>query len=57
MKNLEFSEKEMTYLLISLKHYERKLRSDENEDMEDAATDLLFIESLIAKIKEAKASR
>lgn len=54
MKNLEFTEKEITYLLISLRKYEEKLIMDESEDMEDAATDLLFVQSLITKLKAAK---
>lgn len=54
MKSIDFTQKEITYLLISLRKYEEKLISDESEEMEDAATDLLFVQSLIAKLKAAK---
>ena len=54
MKSLDFTDKEITYLLISLRKYEERLLADESEDMEDATTDLLFIQSLIAKLKAAK---
>lgn len=54
MKSLDFTDKEITYLLISLRKYEERLLAEESEDMEDATTDLLFIQSLIAKLKAAK---
>jgi len=57
MKSLDFTDKELTYLLISLRKYEEKLLTDESEDMEDTTTDLLFIQSLISKLKAAKSSQ
>jgi hypothetical protein len=54
MKNIELSKHEITYLLISLRHFEDKLLSDESEEMEDTATDLIFIQSLIKKLKDTK---
>lgn len=56
MKSIEVTEKELTYLLISLRKYEEKLLASDEEEMEDTLTDLLFVQSLIAKLKQAKAS-
>lgn len=57
MKNLDFTDRELTYILISLRKYEEKMLSDEAEDMEDTATDLLFVQSLISKLKAARSSQ
>jgi hypothetical protein len=54
MKNIEVTEKEITYLLISLRKYEESLLNSATEEMEDATTDLLFIQSLITKLKAVK---
>jgi hypothetical protein len=50
MKTLDFTDKELTYLLLALKRYEEELLSRDEEDMEDTATDLLFIQSLRKKV-------
>lgn len=52
MKNLELTEREITYLLLSLKKYEAQLLESSDEDMEDTATDLIFIQSLQEKLKQ-----
>jgi hypothetical protein len=57
MANLEFSSKEITYLLLSLNQYEQALLEQEGEEMEDAATDLIFIQSLSKKLKAAKEAK
>jgi hypothetical protein len=57
MKSLDFTDKELMYLLISLRKYEEKMLTDESEDMEDTTTDLLFTQSLISKLKAAKSSQ
>ena len=57
MQSLEFTAKEMAYLLISLRKYEEQLLSSETEDMEDAAMDLIFVQALIRKLKEAKSKK
>jgi len=57
MKNLDFTDKEITYLLISLRKYEDNLLAIESEDLEDTTTDLLFIQSLITKLKASKSSQ
>lgn len=57
MINVEFSAKELTYLLPSLRKYEQALLEQEGEDMEGAATDLVFVQSLSSKLKAAKEVR
>lgn len=57
MINVEFSAKELTYLLLSLRKYEQALLEQEGEDMEDAATDLIFVQSLSSKLKAAKETK
>lgn len=54
MKTLELTDKELTYLLLALKHYEAELLSRDEEDMEDAVTDLLFVQSLRKKVTTVK---
>ena len=54
MKSMEFTDKELAYLLLSLRKYEEKLLADEAEDMEDTVTDLLSVQSLISKLNAAK---
>lgn len=53
MINVELSGKELTYLLLSLQRYEQALLEQEGEDMENAATDLIFVQSLSSKLKAA----
>lgn len=50
MIKIEFSNKELTYLLLALKKYERELLSTDDEDMEDSVNDLLIIQGLQIKI-------
>jgi hypothetical protein len=57
MKNIEVTAKEITYLLISLRKYEESLLNSDTEEMEDATTDLLFIQSLITKLKAVKETK
>jgi len=57
MKSIDLTEKEITYLLIALRKYEEKLLSSDEEEMEDTTTDLIFIQSLAAKLRAAKAAQ
>jgi hypothetical protein len=57
MINVELSAKELAYLLLSLRKYEQALLEQEGEDMEDAAMDLIFVQSLSAKLKAAKEAK
>lgn len=57
MITVEFSGKEMAYLLLSLKRYEAALLAPEQESIEDAVTDLAFIQSLSKKLKDAGEAR
>ena len=57
MQSLEFTAKEIAYLLISLGKYEEQLLASETEDMEDAAMDLIFVQALIRKLKEARSQK
>jgi hypothetical protein len=54
MKAIQLSEKEITYTLIALRRYEQALLADEDEEMGDTATDLIFVQSLIDKLNTAK---
>ena len=56
MNTIDFTDKELTYLLLSLKKYERQLLSKEEDDLEDIATDLIFVQSLQARIRSVKAA-
>ena len=51
MINIEFSPKELAYLLLSLQKYELALLEQEGEDMENVATDLMFVQSLSLKFQ------
>ncbi|GLQ97838.1 hypothetical protein [Dyella mobilis] len=53
MIHLEVSPKEMAYLLLSLKRYQESLLAQEAEDLGDAATDLIVIQSLAQKLRTA----
>ena len=55
VKTVEMSNKELTYALIALRKYEKELLETEAEPMEDAGNDLIFIQALIERFKEAKA--
>ena len=55
VKTVEMSNKELTYALIALRKYEKELLEMEAEPMEDAGNDLIFIQALIERFKEAKA--
>ncbi len=54
VKNVEMSNKELTYALIALRKYEKELLEMDAEPMEDAGNDLIFIQALIERFKEAK---
>jgi hypothetical protein len=51
MNTFNFTDKEVNYLLLSLKRYEKQLLASEDEEMEDTATDLLFVQHLQKKLK------
>jgi hypothetical protein len=55
MKTVEMSNKELTYVLIALRKHEKELLAMKAEPMEDAGNDLIFIQALIERFKEAKA--
>ncbi|GLQ91531.1 hypothetical protein [Dyella acidisoli] len=57
MINVELSARELTYLLLSLRKYEQGLMAQEEEEMEDTATDLIFIQSLSKKLVAAKEAK
>lgn len=57
MKTIELSTQEITYLLLSLRNYEKKLLADESEYLEDTATDLIFVQSLMKKLNATKAQQ
>ncbi|CAM0999582.1 MULTISPECIES: hypothetical protein [Rhodanobacter] len=57
MSALEFTDRELTYLLLSLKKYEAQLLLSEDEDMGDSVTDLLFVQALMKRLRQAQASR
>lgn len=57
MINVELSGKELIYLLLSLQKYEQALLEQEGEDMENAAADLIFVQSLSLKLKAAKEAK
>lgn len=54
VKTVEMSNKELTYALIALRKYEKELLEITDEPMEDAGNDLIFIQALIERFKEAK---
>jgi hypothetical protein len=54
MYKLEFNDREMAYLLVALRKHEEALLASEEEEAGDAVTDLLVIQALRRKIKEAK---
>ncbi|MBP1474543.1 hypothetical protein J7I44_09525 [Frateuria sp. MAH-13] len=57
MSTIEFTDKELTYLLLALKKYEAQLLSFDDEDMEDRTTDLVFVQSLQQKVKDSKSGK
>lgn len=57
MISLEFTQKEIVYLVLALKRYEAELLAQEGEDMEDSATDLIFVQTLRTRLTEVSASR
>lgn len=54
VKTVAMSNKELTYTLIALRKYEKELLETMGEPMEDAGNDLIFIQALIDRFKEAK---
>jgi len=57
MSPIEFTDKELTYLILALKRYEAQLLSFDDEDMEDRTTDLLFVQSLQQKVKDSRSGK
>lgn len=57
MAEMDFGSKELTYLILALRHYEAKLmddwRSEDEEIAADAANDLIFIQALLERAKQA----
>lgn len=57
MASIEVNGKEMTYLILALRHYEAKLMADWGSDDEDlaadAANDLVFVQALLKRTKQA----
>jgi hypothetical protein len=56
MKAVEFTDREIAYLLLSLKRYEAHLLASEGEDMEDATNDLLFVQALAKKLRSVQSA-
>lgn len=54
MEAIQLSEKEITYALIALRRYEQALLAQDGTDMEDTATDLIIVQSLIERLSAAK---
>ena len=54
MTKLEFSDQEATYLLVALRKYEEALMASEDDEVGDSVNDLLVIQALRKKIKDAK---
>ncbi|CAH0173554.1 hypothetical protein SRABI118_01055 [Massilia sp. Bi118] len=54
MKTLDLTDKEISYLILSLKRHEKALLEAEQEDMEDSVTDLLFVQGLQKKLQALK---
>ena len=54
MKEIQLSEQEITYALIALRRYEQALLAEHGEAMEDTASDLIIVQSLIERLGAAK---
>lgn len=54
MTELEFTDREMTYLLVALRKYEESLLALEDVEAGDSVSDLLIVQALRKKIKAAK---
>lgn len=54
MTKLEFTDREMTYLLVALRKYEESLLASEDEEAGDSVPDLLIVQALRKKLKAAK---
>lgn len=50
MHRLDLGDRQLTYLLIALRHYEQALMENEEEELGDALDDLLMVQDLIAKL-------
>jgi hypothetical protein len=55
MTTLTFTERELTYLMLSLKVYEARLLEAEGEDFAEGVNDLLIIQPLYKKLEVASA--
>lgn len=57
MTSIEVGGKELVYLILALRNYETKLMADwgsEDEDIAaDAANDLIFVQALLKRAKQA----
>lgn len=54
MTKLEFTDREMTYLLVALRKYEESFLASEDEEAGDSVPDLLIVQALRKKLKAAK---
>ncbi|MBS4053096.1 MAG: hypothetical protein KGZ69_18110 [Methylomonas sp.] len=54
MATLEFTDREMTYLLVALRKYEEILLALEDDEAGDSVSDLLIVQALRKKFKAAK---
>lgn len=53
--SVEFTDKELSYLLAALKKYEGALLATDSEEMGDAVGDLICIQALVARVMALKA--
>lgn len=53
MTTLSLTERELTYLMLSLKHYETQLLNAEGDEFAEAVNDLLIIQPLYKKLEAA----
>jgi hypothetical protein len=56
MTELEFTDRELTYLLVALRKYEESLLALEDDEAGDSVSDLLIVQALRKKVKAAKGS-
>lgn len=54
MSTIDFTERELGYLLLALSKYEAQLLHLGGKDMEDRTTDLVFVQSLQQKIESSR---
>jgi len=54
MKTLEFSERQLTWLLLALQHYEAELEASFFTEEDAALEDLLILQDLRRKVEAAR---